>query len=105
MFIVNEPKGGVYYGSLVAAPAVGEIFGGIFEYLGIKPNYSEKDFEIIGDEFSLNDFVGLSVDEAVKIVKSLGLHYEISGEGEIVTEQFPLKGAKVDKRNTALFVT
>ncbi|MGN0795561.1 MAG: penicillin-binding transpeptidase domain-containing protein, partial [Christensenellales bacterium] len=105
LFIVNEPKGGVYYGSLVAAPAVGEIFGGIFDYLKIKPNYTEKDYEIIGDEFALNDFVGLSVDEAIKLVKSLGLHYEISGEGDIVTEQFPLKGAKVDKRNTVLFVT
>ena len=105
LFIVNEPKGGVYYGSLVAAPIVGEIFGGIFDYLNIEPTYTDKDYEIIGDKFELVDFVGLSVEDAIKKAKELGLHYELDGEGETVTEQFPLKGAKVDKRNTVLFVT
>ena len=105
LFIVNEPKGGVYYGSLVAAPIVGEIFGGIFDYLNIAPTYTDKDYEIIGDKFELVDFVGLSVDDAIKKAKELGLHYEVDGEGETVTEQFPLKVAKVDKRNTVLFVT
>lgn len=105
LLVVDEPQGGIYYGSLVAAPLVGQVFQGIFDYLKIEPSYSEKDAEIIGDPFSLPDFTGMSLADAIKQVKALGLHYETDGEGDIVTEQFPLNGAIVDKRNTVLFVT
>lgn len=105
LLVVDEPQGGIYYGSLVAAPLVGQVFQGIYDYLKIEPSYSEKDTEIIGDPFSLPDFTGMSLADAIKQVKALGLHYETDGEGDTVTEQFPLNGAIVDKRNTVLFVT
>jgi len=38
MFLVDEPSKQGYYGSIVAAPYVGQIFRGIIDYLGIPPD-------------------------------------------------------------------
>ena len=38
LFIVDEPQGYVYYGSLVAAPLVGDIFRSVFDLLEIQPS-------------------------------------------------------------------
>ncbi len=41
LMIVDEPQGSVYYGSLVAAPLVGDVFEGIFSYLDTPKSTSE----------------------------------------------------------------
>jgi len=104
-FAVDEPQGYVYYGSMVAAPLVGEIFQGIFNYLNAEPSYGEKDMKIIGGKFALPDFTGMSLSAAKYELYKLGLHYETDGEGATVKSQFPLAGASVDKRNTVLLRT
>lgn len=38
LFIVDEPQGYVYYGSLVAAPLVGDIYRSVFDLLEIQPS-------------------------------------------------------------------
>ncbi len=105
LFIVDEPKGYMYYGSLVAAPLVGDVFESIFAYKGIQPHFSGEEQEIIGEKFSLPSFVGMSVNEARNELRKLGLYCEIDGEGDTVQEQFPLANAIVDKRNTVLLIT
>lgn len=105
IFLVDEPQGYLYYGSLVAAPLVGQIYKNIFAYLGIDPVYTGKEEEIIGTPFSLADYSGMSVAQAVNALKKLGLHVETSGEGSMVTAQYPLAGVNVDKRNTVLLMT
>ncbi len=105
LFIVDEPKGYMYYGSLVAAPLVGDIFESIFAYKAIEPHFSGKEQEIIGEEFSLPSFVGMSVNEVRNALRKLGLYCEIDGEGDTVKDQFPLANAVVDKRNTVLLIT
>lgn len=104
-FTVDEPQGYVYYGSLVAAPLVGEIFNGIFNYLNLQPNYGEKDLKVIGNKFLLPNFVGMSLNEAKYALYKLGLEYEVDGEGLKVNSQFPLDGVTVDKRNVVLLRT
>ncbi len=105
LFIVDEPKGYMYYGSLVAAPIVGDIFESIFAYLDVKPVFTGGEKEIIGEEFNLQSFVGMSVSEARNILAKLHLYCEIDGDGDVVKEQFPLEGATVDRRNTVLLIT
>lgn len=105
LFIVDEPQGYLYYGSLVAAPLVGEIFQGIFNYQNTLAKYSEKDFEVIGNKFELPSFVGMTLLQAKNAINKLGLHFEVSGEGNVVKSQFPIVGAVVDKRNAVLFRT
>ncbi|MBO4554201.1 MAG: PASTA domain-containing protein, partial [Clostridia bacterium] len=103
--IVDEPKGYMYYGSLVAAPLVGDIFESTFAYLGIAPEYTGKEAELVGEPFDLPDFSGLSVIEAKRQIEKLGLYCEIDGEGDKVKGQYPLANVKVDKRNVVLLLT
>ena len=105
LFIVDEPKGYMYYGSLVAAPMVGDIFESMFAYLGTEPRYTGQEESIIGEEFILPSFEGLSLIEAKNQLRKLGLYVETDGDGEIVNGQYPLAGVKVDKRNTVLLLT
>lgn len=105
LFIVDEPKGYMYYGSLVAAPMVGDIFESIFAYLSIDPTYTGKEADIVGEEFDLPNFCGMSVSKAKAELVKLGLYCEIDGEGDIVSAQYPLAGVKVDKRNAVLLIT
>lgn len=105
LFIVDEPSGYMYYGSLVAAPIVGDIFESIFAYKDVEPVYTGKEAEIIGEEFSLPSFEGMSVVSARNQLKKLGLYCEIDGDGDTVLSQFPVAGATVDKTNTVLLIT
>ncbi|MDE5601367.1 MAG: PASTA domain-containing protein, partial [Clostridia bacterium] len=105
LMIVDEPQGYMYYGSLVAAPLVGDIYASIFDYLGIAPTYTGEEADIIGTPFSLPSFVGMSVSEAKAAITKLGLYCEIDGEGASVNGQYPLSGVTVDKRNTVLLLT
>ena len=105
LFIVDEPKGYMYYGSLVACPMVGDIFESVFAYLGIEPRYTGEEQSIIGEEFTLPSFEGMSVNDAKNALKKLGLYCEIDGEGGVVTGQYPLAGVTVDKRNAVLLLT
>lgn len=105
LFIVDEPKGYMYYGSLVAAPMVGDIFESMFAYLGTEPRYTGQEESIIGEKFILPSFEGLSLIEAKNQLRKLGLYVETDGDGDVVKGQYPLAGVKVDKRNTVLLLT
>lgn len=105
LFIVDEPQGYMYYGSLVACPIVGDIFESAFAYLGVEPKYTGKEAEIIGESFELASFEGMSVNSAKNALAKLGLYCEIDGDGDMITSQYPLAGSTVDKRNAVLLLT
>ena len=105
LFIVDEPKGYMYYGSLVAAPMVRGIFESVFAYLGIEPKYTGEEEKIVGQEFLLPDFAGMSVQSARNALAKLGLYCETDGEGDKVLSQYPPANVKVDKRNVVLLLT
>ena len=65
----------------------------------------EKKRKIIGEEFILPSFEGMSVLGAKNQLSKLGLYCEIDGEGDTVKGQYPLAGVKVDKRNAVLLLT
>lgn len=98
LMIVDEPKGYVYYGSIVAAPYVGDIFKNIFEYKKLKPTEPTSGIEYINMPYLL----GMSVTEAAKILKVMNLQFETDGEG-IITRQFPMPNALIN-RNTVVYI-
>lgn len=100
LFIVDEPKGGAYYGSVVAAPYAGEIFSKIVSYAGIQPDYYEEK-----EKFRMPDLTGTTLTEAVKTLKQLNLYYEMSGEwteGAKVLQQIPVAGSYVTEDSIIL---
>ncbi len=97
LFIVDEPQGYVYYGSMVAAPYVRQIFQGITAYKDIKPNnYS------VSETVIMPHLIGANIDEAIKTIKDSGLQYELSGEGNTITYQFPILDTIVNKNSVIL---
>lgn len=98
--LIDEPTG-IYYGGAIAAPVIAELFDNILPYLGIEERYTEEEMKQykIGS-VEVPDFVGKSRDEAKKLMKiyEFGEAYSI-GEGDIVIEQFPLPGEKVNKNS------
>ena len=105
LMIVDEPQGYMYYGSLVAAPLVGDVFEGMFAYFDVEPEFTGEEAEIVGEPFALDDYTGMSVTQARLALQKLGVYVETDGDGGTVTGQFPAAGAIVDKRNTVLLLT
>ena len=94
LFKVDEPQGYVYYGSIVAAPYVGQIFSGAFAAFGEEPDYEQNE---LPETTRMPELFGLSLTEAASAVKAAGLQYEYSGEGGAVTSQFPVAGSELYK--------
>lgn len=102
--LIDEPTG-IYYGGTIAAPVIADLFDNILPYMGVEPDYTDeekKEYKI--GTFVVPSFIGKSKGDAKTLYKA----YEFdelysSGEGEIVTEQFPLAGETVEL-NTSLIL-
>lgn len=101
---VDEPSTGVYYGSLVAAPYVGEIFQQITAYqkFPFNPEYNNG----IGVEMITVPVVtGMPVESAVLLLEKTGFFVEVAGEGNIVTDSFPVVDTVVKKGEPIVLFT
>ena len=96
LFIVDEPSGGTYYGSMVAAPYAAKIFSQLFSYLGMEPGNKEPEKTVV-----MPDVVGKTIDEADKVMKQAGLYYEYLDKGGAVSYQLPAPGSVVSVNITA----
>ncbi len=101
LMIVDEPQGYVYYGSIVAAPLVGQIFSSTFAYYDVAPKIDADD---IPKAVVMPDVYGLSATAACAALRSAGLTYEVAGEGGSVVYQFPAAGAEIDDGTVVYFV-
>ncbi len=99
--MVDEPSAGAYYGSIVAAPYGKVVFENLFEYLGEEKQDPNAKVEYI----SMPNLVGLSLAQAVKILKENQLFYEIDGEGEFVLDQLPPPQTELAKGSTIVLIT
>lgn len=101
---VNEPSTGVYYGSLVAAPYVGQIFSNIFAHYDIEPDINKLSDEY-NDYFEMPNLLGKGLAEASVILKELKIPFECGETGGLVTEQIPTAGSLINKYNVAYIKT
>lgn len=93
IIIVDEPTVGSVYGGVIAAPYVSRTLADILPYLGIEPNYSEKDMAesyIIIKNYGMQKVVNVKED-----ILSKGLKYTVVGDGEFVREQIPKAGSSL----------
>jgi len=96
--LIDEPVG-IYYGGTIAAPVIAELFDNILPYLGIEERYTEeeqKEYKV--GTFTVPDFIGKTKKEMKDLLRvyDFGEIYTL-GEGDVVTEQFPLPGEIVNK--------
>lgn len=98
LFIVDEPEGYVYYGSLVAAPYVKRIFEGIIDYENIEGATALPNPTVV-----MPYLQDMPLTEAIQTLESIGLKYEIDGDGGVVTQQFPIENSTV-KQGAVIFI-
>ena len=85
---------GIYIsGGVMAAPTVGAVMERILPYLGVSRNWTEED--AAGRELVLEDYTGMTGDEAKASLEKQGLSFRAVGEGETVTAQVPSPGSTV----------
>ena len=103
LVLIDEPEG-IYYGGTIAAPVIAEVFESVLPYLGIEPVYSEDEKKLDGvGTFPVPDLTGMTKKDVEKLLKSYefgDIYY--TGEGETVSEQFPLAGEEVNKKSSLI---
>ena len=100
---VDEPSNGAYYGGVVAKPIGQEIFSELFKVKNILPDNLE-DYDL-KPCVEMPPIVGLSVSEALGIIKSLNLTANVDGEGGVVINQLPVAGTYLFSGDEILLVT
>lgn len=98
LFLVDEPQGYAYYGSIVAAPYVGQIFSALFSYYKTPAQGVESAPEVV-----MPDVTDMGLADAAAALKRAGLDYEYSGEGGKVVYQLPAAGAKISADTVVYF--
>ncbi|MCL2599101.1 MAG: penicillin-binding transpeptidase domain-containing protein, partial [Firmicutes bacterium] len=83
LLTVDEPGGYVYYGSMTAAPYVGQVFDKVAKSLGVMQR------PINPQTIAIPNLYGLSYVEASAKLKALGLQFETTGEGDKVIGTLP----------------
>ena len=97
LVLIDEPQG-VYYGGTVAGPVMQELLKNILPYLGVEPVYTEKEAEEAAKEQAIMpDVIGMTLQEAKKIIQKEGLTVSVRGEGEAVQRQLPPSGETINK--------
>ena len=92
---------GIYIsGGVMAAPTVGAVMADILPYLEVKTNYTQED--AAGRQITVEDYTGLTLKEAEKQLKALGLTAQTVGTGDTVTAQIPAAGYVVPGNSQVL---
>lgn len=103
LVMIDEPRGGSYYGGTVSAPVGAEILKDILPYLGYEPQYTEE--ELKNYAVKVPDVSGKTVSEAKNAITALGLKVRVVGSGETVEKQLPAHGETLQKGGTVIVYT
>jgi stage V sporulation protein D (sporulation-specific penicillin-binding protein) len=98
---VDNPKGTVQFGGVVAAPIVGNIMKDTLPVLGVEPRKEQIEKKKSWDDvpmIEVPDVVGLSKLELGEVFVNLKI--DPSGEGNIVVNQSPRAGVRVKEGST-----
>ena len=103
IMMVDEPTGGSYYGSTVAAPYVAKVLSEVLPYLGVDPEYSADEIASLGS--ALSDYTGRTTAFALSDLQSAGLEVTVAGNGSNVVAQSPVAGTRLSAGGKVILYT
>ena len=102
LLLVDEPSKNGYYGSIVAAPYVGQIFSDVIKYLKIP---AETPITQMSALITLKPVAGLPIAEAVARLTAQGFFVDVAGEGDTATGTFPAAGSELKSGEPVVIFT
>lgn len=103
IIVVDEPTDGSRYGSVVAAPYVGNVFRAALPYLGVEAVYTPE--EEGARTLTVPSLSGLAQEEAVALLQHSDFEFTFTGEGERVVSQSPVAGSSVIRTGAKIILT
>ncbi|MGE4283690.1 MAG: stage V sporulation protein D [Clostridia bacterium] len=103
LVILDDPKGDSYFGGVIAAPVVGKILDDTLRYLEVEPKFTEEELSTM--EVSVPEVRDMEIKEAQKRLKDTNLKYKIEGSGNIIVNQTPKPGAKLQENSLVILYT
>ncbi|MBY0120797.1 stage V sporulation protein D [Bacillus sp. S/N-304-OC-R1] len=98
---VDNPKGTVQFGGVVAAPIVGNIMEDSLRSMGVKPRKDQIEKKLTWPDvpmIEVPDLVGITKRELGELY--INLNIDASGEGDVVVKQTPEPGIKLKEGST-----
>lgn len=93
----------MYYGSIVAVPAVVNVLKEALPYMGYYPEYTEEELEALG--VTLPSVEGESVSIAKETLEALSLKVTVVGNGENVVAQVPTRASSIPRNGRVVLYT
>jgi stage V sporulation protein D (sporulation-specific penicillin-binding protein) len=93
---IDNPKGVVQYGGVVAAPVAKNIINDCMNILGIKKRKGgmEKEYQWFDKKYyTVPDVLGMKVKDAMELLNHFQV--EFSGSGDNIIEQSPKRGTRI----------
>ena len=103
LVLLDEPTTGVYFGGIIATPVARSIMEETLAYLGIEPSYTVE--ELATMETTVPNVVGMTIEEANKVLSSASLKYALDGGESVVLNQLPKAGVKVNQNSIVMLYT
>ncbi len=108
LVVLFDPKGESYMGGVIAAPTAGKIMEDVLNYMQVERKYTDEDLKAMTKEVYVPEVRKMSVDDAVKKLKTAGLNYKIEGNGNnnsMVMEQTPKPDAMIPEKSSVILYT
>ena len=103
LVLIDEPRG-AYYGGQVAAPMIASLFEQILPNL-IEERYYDKELEELQPQIEVPNIIGKTLDEAKEILGEYLQIEVVSGEGSLITIQYPPEGSIINTNQKILVFT
>lgn len=93
----------MYYGSVVAVPAVANTLKEALPHLGYYPEYTEEELEALG--ITLPSVEGQDSEIARETLEALSLQVTVIGNGDKVAAQVPVRGSSIPRNGKVILYT
>lgn len=100
---LDEPHLENVYGSVIVAPIVGSIMADILPYMGVSPQYTEKEKSTL--EITVPNVSGNKVHDGISALTMAGLNYRLVGGGSEIIRQLPAAAETCPRGSTVILYT